>query len=133
MNREMPARAKEATMQYALLIYDDEAAWEALSEAEMTSAMAGYYDFTDRVVQRGAHRAGEALNSVAAATSVRHNGTERLVTDGPFVETKEQLGGFYLVEVDSLDDAIELAKQIPVLSGGVEIRPVMQIPPREGS
>jgi hypothetical protein len=50
----MPARAKEATMQYALLIYDDEAAWEALSEAEMTSAMAGYYDFTDRVVQRGA-------------------------------------------------------------------------------
>ena len=120
-------------MRYALLIYDDEATWDALSPDGVKAAMDGYHDFTERAEARGIVHRSEALRSVAAATSIRRNGAERLVTDGPFVETKEQLGGFYLVDVDSLDEAIDIAREIPVLNGGVEIRPVMSISPRDAA
>jgi hypothetical protein len=86
----------------------------------------GYYKFTEDISNAGVNRGGEALLDVESATSVRVRGGERTVTDGPFAETKEQLGGFYLIEVDDLDAAIDVAVQIPgVNTGTIEVRPLV--------
>ena len=85
--------------------------------------------FTEDIAASGVLRAGDALEPVAMATTVRVRGGEAVVTDGPFAETKEQLGGYYLVEADDLDAAIEIAARIPgALYGSIEIRPIMSLP-----
>ncbi len=115
-------------MNYLLLIYADETARE-LSEADAEAMHAAYRAFTEGIAASGALRAGDALESVAMATTVRVRGGDVVVTDGPFAETKEQLGGYYLVECADLDAAIEIAAQIPGASyGSIEIRPIMSLP-----
>jgi hypothetical protein len=112
-------------MQYALLIYTDESATDVTRPPEELAPMLeGYRAFGEEY--HSAIRGGQALQPTATATSVRVRDGRRLLTDGPFAETREQLGGFYIVDVDSLDDAIAAAAKIPGASTGVvEVRPVM--------
>ncbi|HEY0000547.1 MAG TPA: YciI family protein [Actinoplanes sp.] len=111
-------------MQYALLIYGDEKAWEARDEREKQENHERHGRFMEMLRARGALVGGEELNNSASATTVRNGGVG--VTDGPYAETAEQLGGFYLVEAADLDEAIALAKQVP--EPIVEIRPVVAHP-----
>jgi hypothetical protein len=109
---------------YLLTIYENEKLYENKPEAEMAQLMGEYGAFTDSIKTSGNHLAGEALQSVATATTVRVRDGKRLTTDGPFAETKEQLGGFYLVQAKSLDEAIAIASRIPgARTGSVEVRP----------
>ena len=113
-------------MKYLLSIYTDESSWDSATPEQITETMEAYYAFGREVEERGAYLAGEGLQPTAAATTVRVRKGERLITDGPFAETKEQLGGFYLLECKDLDEAMELAAKIPgAQSGSVEVRPVM--------
>ena len=117
-------------MQYLLLIYGDEAAgnerFEGMSEEERDRMMGEWWRYTEELQQAGVHVAGEALQPTATAKTVTVSNGERLVTDGPFAETKEQLGGFYLIEVDSDEQALDWAAKMPNLPyGSVEVRPVM--------
>ena len=114
-------------MQYALTIYDDQSKYaEAPPEAPRETAEA-YGRVTDEMRAAGVFRAGEGLQPVTTATTVRVPNGERLVTDGPFAETKEQLAGFYVLDCKDLDEAIEWAAKIPgAQSGCVEVRPVIQ-------
>ena len=100
-------------MQYMLLIYGDEDGWETRSEEERGQIYAGLRAFTQELQDSGAMVAGDALAADGTATTVRVRDGETLTTDGPFAETKEQLGGYYMVEVGSLDEAIEWAAKIP--------------------
>jgi len=114
-----------------LLIYDEEAQRANSSEADMAQLMQDYYAYTDSLTQRGAMKDGAALDPISTARTVRVRDGQALVVDGPFAETKEQLGGFYLVECETIDQAIEAAKMCPGAKyGSVEVRPVMQIPAR---
>ena len=111
-------------MQYALLIHEDETFWDTSSPEEIGRMMAGYQAFGER--NAAVIKDGQALQPTATATTVRVRGGERLLTDGPFAETREQFGGYYVVDVPGLDEALELAAQIPgAETGGVEVRPVM--------
>ncbi len=113
-------------MQYMLLIYDVESDWGARSEDERGSIMQEYFGFTRELREAGAMVAGAPLQPTATATTVRARDGERLVTDGPFAETKEQLGGFYLIDVESEEEALAWAAKMPSLPhGSVEVRPVM--------
>ena len=115
-------------MQYMLLIYDDEKLWAGLSEAERGSVMQEYFTFTQGLRDSGAYVDGAPLQPTSTATTVRLREGDQLVTDGPFAETKEQLGGFYLIEADSLDDAVEWAAKIPSARlGKIEVRPVIPV------
>jgi hypothetical protein len=117
--------------QYMLLIYDDEAQRATASEAEMAGLMQEYFAYTDSLTQRGALKDGAPLDPVRTARTVRVRDGQALVVDGPFAETKEQLGGFYMVECDTIDQAVEAAKMCPGAKwGSVEVRPVMQVPAR---
>lgn len=93
----------------------------------MQQVMQEFRDFTQSIVKSGNYRAGDQLAPVATATSVREKDGKAVTTDGPYVETKEQLGGYYLVEAKDLDEAVALAKRIPSvrLGGGVEVRPIV--------
>ena len=113
-------------MQYALLIYGDDKVWEAFDAAEEAENHRRHQRFMTMLQERDAMRGGAELTRAATATTVRGSGAEATVTDGPFAEAAEQLGGFYLVEADDLDDAIALARALP--EGIVEVRPVA--PPR---
>jgi hypothetical protein len=120
-------RQKETVMsQYLVLIYDDEQAWVNADEATNARIRAGHTAFAQN--SGTAMVGGNALQPTTTATSVRPDGAGGFsVTDGPFVETKEALGGYYLLEAGDLDEAIALAKQIPVVVtgvGGVEVRPI---------
>jgi hypothetical protein len=116
---------REASMQYALLIYDDERTMAAMSEDERSVLHEAYGSFTQELQAAGAMAGGAPLDSIRTATSVRVRDGETLTTDGPFAETKEQLGGFYLVDVPSLDEALEWAAKIPSARiGTIEVRPV---------
>ncbi len=118
-------------MRYMLLIYDDEGQWHSRSEEERGAIIEEYFADTRELEERGAFVAGDALQPTGTATTVRVNGGETMTTDGPFAETKEQLGGYYLVDVDSLDEAIEWAAKIPSAArglGSIEVRPLMEIP-----
>ena len=109
-------------MRYLILIYESEAAAQQPTDAEMQE----WFDYTDRLKKSGAYVAGEALQPTSTATTVRKNGSKVLTTDGPFAETKEQLGGFYMIDVDDLDDALKWAAEIPSVDrGSVEVRPIM--------
>ena len=113
-------------MQYLLLIYEREADWNAMSEKEKGAIFQEYMTFTQGIMKSGQHRAGDALQPVSTATTVRVRNGKTVTTDGPFAETREQLGGYYLVEAKDLDEAISLAARIPAARyGSVEVRPIM--------
>jgi hypothetical protein len=113
-------------VQYMLLIYGEENGWESLSEEERGQIFQAYGTFTKELQDSGAMVAGDALQPTQMATTVRVKNDETLTTDGPFAETKEQLGGYYLINADSLDKAIEWAAKVPASRhGSVEVRPVM--------
>ena len=113
-------------MKYLLTIYNDESGFGEATPEQIRQMMEAYGEFGREIEEAGAHLAGEGLQPTATATTVRVRDGERLVTDGPFAETKEQLGGFYLLECRDLDEAIGWAAKIPgAQSGSVEVRPVM--------
>jgi hypothetical protein len=115
-------------MRYALLIYASEQDWASQSEEQAQAVNQEYMAFTKDIIDRGLMKGGEALQGTATATTVRVRDGETLTTDGPFAETKEQLGGFYLVDCKDLDEAIEVAARIPdVRRGSIEIRPIMDV------
>jgi hypothetical protein len=116
-------------MRYVLLIYNEERNWTTLSPEERAALGREYYACTERMMESGHHRAGEGLEATSTATTVRLRGGQLQTTDGPFAETREQLGGFYLIEAANLDEAIALAARVPAArTGSVEIRPVMEVP-----
>jgi hypothetical protein len=116
-------------VQYLLLIFDDERVWGEMSEDERNRLYAEYGTFTNELREAGALVTADQLQPSTTATSVRVRDGETLITDGPFAETKEQLGGYYLIEAESLDEAIEWAAKIPSAKGGtIEVRPVVQLP-----
>ena len=113
-------------MQYMLLIHDDESKWGTFSADEQAAFMQEYFDYTSELRDAGAYVTGAQLQPTATATTVQVTDGETLTTDGPFAETKEQLGGYYLVDVNSLDEALEWAAKIPgAKHGAIEVRPVM--------
>jgi hypothetical protein len=113
-------------MQYVLLIYSNEAIWESLSEEERQAVHREYFQLTSDLRAQEKLVGGDELQPVATATSVQVRNGDTIVSDGPFAETKEALGGYYLVEADSLDEAIEWAARIPAARGGtIEIRPIV--------
>ncbi len=111
-------------MKYALLIYDTPAAWEGLSDGDRDAVFGEYF----AVGRAPGVVGGEQLHPIETATTVRVKDGETLTTDGPFADTKEFLGGFYLLEADNLDAAIDIASRIPAarMGGSVEIRPVVE-------
>jgi len=116
-------------MRYLLLIYGDESARSGEVTPEGIQAqMKGWTDYTDWLNQKGWHRAGEGLQPTQTATTVREQNGKVMTTDGPFAETKEQLGGYYLIDAPNLDDAIEAASKSPNVSygGSVEVRPIQE-------
>ena len=115
-------------MQYMLLIYDNEAQFAGMGDEERNRLMGDYFSYTEELRQAGAFVAGDALQPTQSATSVRLRDGERLVTDGPFAETKEQLGGYYLIEAENLDRAIEAAARCPGAEyGSMEVRPLLDM------
>lgn len=114
-------------MKYMLLIYDNEQDWNNRTEASRREMYAEYGKFSQDLKENGKYLAGSQLHPTAAATSVRVRDKKELVTDGPFAETKEQLGGYYLVEAKDLDDAIAIASRVPsARSGTIEVRPLVE-------
>jgi hypothetical protein len=112
-------------MKYMLLIYSDENAW---TQNEMESCYAESTQLTQELNANGQYLGASPLHSVAMATSVRVREGKKLVTDGPFAETREQLGGYFLIEAQDLDEAIAIAERIPsARKGTVEIRPVVEL------
>ena len=113
-------------MQYLLLIYDDETTWAEMPEAERNGYFQEYMKYTSDLQQAGVLVGADQLQPTSTATVVRVRDGEQIVTDGPFTEAKEVLGGFYLIEVGSLDDAIEWAAKSPSARGGtIEVRPLV--------
>jgi hypothetical protein len=112
-------------MQYLLLIYRNEAEMMAMSDAAKTAMTAEYGVFTQGIIQSGHYKGGERLHPVAAATTVRVRNGKTLTTDGPFAETREQLGGYYMIEAKDLDEASAIAARIPgARDGTIEVRPI---------
>ena len=116
-------------MRYMLLIYADPSADATMTEAEGGRMMADYFAFTQSLVESGELLAGDPLQGLETATTVRVRGGSTTTTDGPFAETKEVLGGYYLVECPDLDRALQLAARIPhAARGSVEVRPIQEMP-----
>jgi len=114
-------------MRYLCLIYDEEKKLAAMSQSESDAFMGEYFAFTDGIRSSGHYIGGEALQSVQTATTVRSRNGKISATDGPFAETKEQLGGYYLINAKDLNEAIQVAAKIPSARlGSVEVRPVME-------
>ncbi|MBK8901831.1 MAG: YciI family protein [Anaerolineaceae bacterium] len=114
-------------MRYMLLLYGDEKLGENISPEEWQAIIEAHNAFTKEAVERGMNPSGEALHPVAAAKTVRYeNGKPILTTDGPFAETKEQLGGFYLIDCASEAEALEMASKLPMSVGSVEVRPAIE-------
>ncbi|MBE9167975.1 YciI family protein [Pleurocapsales cyanobacterium LEGE 06147] len=112
-------------MKYMLLIYSDENAW---TESEKEHCYAESVQLTQKLNAKGQYLGSSPLHSVSTATSVRIRDGKRLVTDGPFAETHEQLGGYFLIDAKDLDEAINIAGRIPAArKGTVEIRPIMEL------
>ncbi|MCE7005616.1 YciI family protein [Kibdelosporangium philippinense] len=110
-------------MKYMLLLHEPDTDWASVPQQELDKALAEHAEFIQYLTARGRPFSGEALRPSYTATTLRPKGDEVLVTDGPFVELKEHIGGFYVIEADTLDEAIEVAKHVP-LGSGVEIRPI---------
>ena len=112
-------------MKYALLIYSDETIWERMSEAGRVEMLDRFNALTEDLKRRGQYVLGEPLDATPTASTVRLREGRTLVTDGPFAETKEQLGGFYVVDVPDLDAALAIAGRIPSVDvGSIEVRPI---------
>jgi hypothetical protein len=113
-------------MKYLCLIYDDEKVWEQMPKAEAEAMLGEYFAFSAEIGGSGHLLAGEALQPVSTATTLRVRNGRLSTTDGPFAETKEQLGGFYLIEARDLNEAISIAQRIPSARiGCIEVRPVV--------
>ena len=113
-------------MRYLLLIYADESIYEQMSEAELQADMQKWGEYTEALKSAGASSGGDALQPTATATSVRDDNGNPLVTDGPFAETREQLGGYYVLDVENLDEAIKWAHKCPgAKTGTIELRPIV--------
>ena len=116
-------------MKYLCLIYDEEKKLESMPKSESDAFMGEYFAFTEGIKKSGHYLGGNALQPVQAATTVRIRNGKVSTTDGPFAETKEQLGGYYLIEARDLNDAIQVATKIPsVRIGSIEVRPIMEFP-----
>ena len=114
-------------MEYMLLIYNSEADSKKMSAAEQGQVYQEYMAFTQNLDKSGKNKGGNALDGTSTATTVRVRNGKAAVTDGPFAETKEQLGGYYLVEAKDLDEAISIAAKIPGAKyGSIEVRPIMK-------
>ena len=114
-------------MQYLLLIYDNEKIWADMPKDEADKMFGEYMQFTADIRQSGHHKAGDALQPVSTATTVRVRNGKTQTTDGPFAETKEQLGGYYLIEAKDLDEATKIAARIPSSRiGSIEVRPIVK-------
>ena len=112
-------------MKYLCLIYDEEKKMGSISKAESEAFMGEYFAFTEGIRKSGHYLGGDALQPVQTATTVRVRNGKMSTTDGPFAETKEQLGGFYLINARDLNDAIQVASRIPsARTGSIEVRPV---------
>ncbi len=115
-------------MKYLCLIYDEEQKLAGMSKSDGETMMGEYGEFTASVHSSGHYIAGEALQPVSTASTVRVRNGKVSTTDGPFAETKEQLGGFYMIEAKDLNDAIAVASRIPsAKSGSIEVRPIRTI------
>ena len=113
-------------MKYMLALFGDESRWAERTPEEIAGAMKQWDAFTQEAIEAGVHVGGEGLQPSATATTIQiQESGEHIVSDGPFAETKEQLGGYYLLDCEDLDDAIAWAKKIPMPGGTVEVRPVM--------
>jgi hypothetical protein len=113
-------------MQYLLLIYRSDAEYGKMNAAQRKELSAEYGVFTQSIIQSGHFKAGDGLQPVSTATTVRVRDGKTLTTDGPFAETREQLAGYYLVEAKDLDAALAIAARIPeAVRGSIEVRPVM--------
>jgi hypothetical protein len=116
-------------MQYLLMIYQNEAELADRSPEDRQRLTGEYVEFSRSIVKSGHFKAGDALQPVKAATTVRVRDGKRLVTDGPFAETREQLGGYYLIEAKDLDEALDIAARVPTAKhGSIEVRPIMAVP-----
>lgn len=114
-------------MRYLLLIYGHENSYATMSEAEVQAEMAKWWEYDSAIKAAGAASTGEALQPTGTATTVTDDGGKPLVTDGPFAETREQLGGYYVLDVENLDQAIEWAHRCPgAVSGKIELRPIQE-------
>jgi len=114
-------------MRYLCLIYDEEKKMTAMSKGEADAFMGEYFAFTEDIKKSGHYVGGNALKPVSTATSVQVRTGKMSTTDGPFAETKEQLGGYYLIEAKDLNDALQVAAKIPsAKTGTVEVRPIQE-------
>src|ERR1700690_559947 len=112
-------------MQYLLMIYQNEAEYGKIDAATGKKMLAEYGAFTQGIIQSGNFKAGDALQPIATATTGRVREGKTLTTDGPFAETREQLGGYYLIEAKNLDEATAIAARVPsAKSGSIEVRPI---------
>jgi hypothetical protein len=119
-------------MQYLLLIYGDESWSSTMSPEELEVNLKAWWDYTGWLQEKGWYVGADALHPTSAATTVREREGQTLTTDGPFAETKEQLAGYYLIDCENLDEAIEAASRIPsVARGSVEIRPIRKFDQEE--
>lgn len=114
-------------MKYLCLIYEDQKTWDKMSKADQEKGLGEYFAFSDSIKQSGHYVGSNALQPTHTATVVRVRNGKLSTTDGPFVETKEQLGGYYLIEAKDLNEAIQVASRIPgAWHGSVEVRPIME-------
>jgi hypothetical protein len=121
-------------MQYMLLIHTDEPAWLALTDEERREITGEYMSLVEALRVTGQYLDGAPLQPSTVSTTVRVRDGEQLVTDGPFADTKEQLGGFFMVEAETIDEAIEIAAKIPgARYGAIEVRPVAPVPAEAAS
>jgi hypothetical protein len=122
-------------MNYLLMCCIDEARWTGLPASERDQVMKEYGELQRDLVEAGCYRGGARLESVSTATTIRQRNGRAIITDGPFAETKEQLGGYHLIDCKNLDEAIAVAQRIPTLrvGGAIEVRPLGPSGPSEGS
>jgi len=121
---------QEGPMQYLCLIYEDEKAWQKMPTAESEKIIGEFHAYTETIRQSGHYAGGNALQPTHTATTVRVRQGKVATTDGPFAETKEQLGGYYLLKARDLNEAIQLASRIPgARFGSVEVRPIVEFGP----
>jgi hypothetical protein len=117
---------RRLSMQYLLLIYGAEKLWDAYTEPKKQAIYKGYGELIQDMKKNGSYIGGHQLQPIAVATTVRVRNGKKSVTDGPFAETKEQLGGYFLVEAKDLDEALAIAERIPsAADGSIEVRPVV--------
>lgn len=115
-------------MRYMLLIYDRETDWASLSDQDRGDMYQQYATFTEGIRKSGHYKAGDQLQPIASATTVRVKNGKPVSTDGPFAETREQLGGYYIIEARNLDEATEIAGRVPsARMGSIEVRPIVEM------